>query len=83
MTGTPAVDTDEFTVRSPDGVELAVWVDGQGPPLVLVHGSIQDHTISAALVGELRDRLHDVRDGPRRVRGQRRPRRVLPGTGVR
>lgn len=55
MTGTPAVDTDEFTVRSPDGVDLAVWVDGQGPPLVLVHGSIQDHTISAALVGDLRD----------------------------
>lgn len=44
----------QFTVRSPDHVDLAVWVDGEGPPLVLVHGSIQDHSISAALVAELR-----------------------------
>jgi pimeloyl-ACP methyl ester carboxylesterase len=43
-----------FDVRSPDGTALAVWVDGEGPPLVMVHGSLQDHTISAALVGELR-----------------------------
>lgn len=42
------------TVRGADGVELAVWVEGKGPALVLVHGSIQDHTISAALLGELR-----------------------------
>ncbi len=45
---------ERFTVRLADGVEIAVWLDGQGPALVLVHGSIQDHTISAALVGELR-----------------------------
>lgn len=44
-------------VRSSDGVRLAVWIEGQGgqgPALVLVHGSIQDHTGSAALVQELR-----------------------------
>jgi pimeloyl-ACP methyl ester carboxylesterase len=41
-------------VPSRDGTRLAGWVDGEGPPLVLVHGSLQDHTVSAALVRELR-----------------------------
>lgn len=44
-----------FTVRSPDGFALAVWVEGAGQPMVLVHGSIQDHTVSAPFVAELRD----------------------------
>lgn len=43
----------KFDVRSADGTSLAVWVDGDGPPLVLVHGSIQGHSISSALAGEL------------------------------
>jgi pimeloyl-ACP methyl ester carboxylesterase len=34
---------------------LAVWVEGNGPPLVMVHGSLQDHTASGALVDELRN----------------------------
>lgn len=38
---------------SADGVRLAVWVDGTGPPLVLVHGSLQDHSASQALVSAL------------------------------
>lgn len=54
MTGGVRAIAEQFTVRSPDGVDLAVWVDGEGPPLVLVHGSLQDHTVSAALVAELR-----------------------------
>ena len=54
MTGATSANIERLTVRSPEGVELAVWVDGQGPPLVLVHGSIQDHTILTALVQELR-----------------------------
>lgn len=51
---TTSTEVERLTVRSPDGVDLAVWVEGDGPPLVLVHGSIQDHTISAALVAELK-----------------------------
>jgi hypothetical protein len=42
-------------VRSADGTALAVWVEGDGPPLVMVHGSLQDHSASGALVDELRD----------------------------
>jgi pimeloyl-ACP methyl ester carboxylesterase len=34
----------DFTVEAPDGVPIAVWVDGSGPPIVLVHGSFTDHT---------------------------------------
>lgn len=51
---TTSTEVERLTVRSPDGVDLSVWVEGHGPPLVLVHGSIQDHTISAALVAELK-----------------------------
>jgi pimeloyl-ACP methyl ester carboxylesterase len=42
-----------FDVQSPDGTALAVWVDGDGPPLVLVHGSVSDHTTLAPFVAEL------------------------------
>jgi pimeloyl-ACP methyl ester carboxylesterase len=45
--------TARFDVRSADGTTIAVWVGGDGPALVMVHGSLQDHTVSAALVGEL------------------------------
>ena len=43
-----------FDVRSVDGVSLAVWIEGSGPPLVLVHGSIADHTTFEPLVDVLR-----------------------------
>jgi pimeloyl-ACP methyl ester carboxylesterase len=44
-------------VRSVDGTPLAVWVDGQGPPIVLVHGALNDHRMLAPLVRELRGSL--------------------------
>jgi pimeloyl-ACP methyl ester carboxylesterase len=31
-------------VESRDGTEIAVWTSGHGPPLVLVHGALADHT---------------------------------------
>lgn len=51
------VRAGRFDVRSNDGTRVAVWVEGDGPPLVLVHGSIQDHSASGALVRELREDL--------------------------
>lgn len=41
-------------VRSPDGTPIAVWVQGDGPAIVMVHGSPTDHTTFDALVAELR-----------------------------
>jgi pimeloyl-ACP methyl ester carboxylesterase len=46
---------ERWDVTSGDGESIAVWVDGEGPPLVLVHGSVSDHNVFAPLVGELRD----------------------------
>ena len=43
-----------FNVRSPDGTALAVWVEGEGPALVLVHGSPSEHATFDPLVHELR-----------------------------
>jgi pimeloyl-ACP methyl ester carboxylesterase len=39
--------TEELTVTrvvSRDGTEIAYWTSGDGPPLVLVHGTTADHT---------------------------------------
>lgn len=48
-----ADDATHFDVRSADGTSIAVWVDGQGPPLLVVHGAMSDHTNDAAFVAEL------------------------------
>src|SRR5687768_11532650 len=39
--------TDQATVTrmlSRDGTAIAYWTSGEGPPLVLVHGTTADHT---------------------------------------
>jgi pimeloyl-ACP methyl ester carboxylesterase len=46
---------ERWNVKSGDGGSIALWVEGEGPPLVLVHGSVSDHNVFAPLVGELRD----------------------------
>ncbi len=50
---TTAEFADTFRVRSSDGTPLAVWVGGDGPPIVLVHGSFGDHSAWTIPVGEL------------------------------
>jgi pimeloyl-ACP methyl ester carboxylesterase len=44
-------------VRSRDDLTLAVWVGGDGPPIVLVHGSIADHTTLDPFVAVLAERM--------------------------
>ena len=46
---------DRFDVCSADGTSIAVWVEGEGPALVLVHGSIADHTTFEPFVAVLRE----------------------------
>jgi hypothetical protein len=40
-----------------DGTPIAVWVEGDGPALVMVRGSIADHTTFEPFVQVLRDDL--------------------------
>ena len=39
-----AAGAERLEVTSADGTPIAVWRTGEGPPLVLVHGSAADHT---------------------------------------
>ncbi|MGH9226485.1 MAG: alpha/beta fold hydrolase [Acidimicrobiales bacterium] len=52
-TSRTAGQASRFDVRSADGTPLAVWAEGSGPPLVMVHGSIADHTTLTPLVDAL------------------------------
>lgn len=49
----PVPPPPDVQVGSPDGIALGVYLRGTGAPLVLVHGSLQDHSVSVALVDEL------------------------------
>jgi pimeloyl-ACP methyl ester carboxylesterase len=51
------IDTGRFDVSSADGTSIAVWVEGAGPALVMVHGSIADHTTFEPFVAVLREGL--------------------------
>jgi pimeloyl-ACP methyl ester carboxylesterase len=44
-------------VTSRDGTEIAYWTSGQGPPLVLVHGGLGDHTRWGPLLPFLEPRV--------------------------
>jgi pimeloyl-ACP methyl ester carboxylesterase len=48
---------ESIRVQRPDGGHIAVWAAGQGPALVLVHGSMSDHTAFDPLVAALGDRV--------------------------
>lgn len=48
-------EASRFDVHGSDGTPLAVWVEGSGPALVMVHGSIADHTTFDAFVEVLRN----------------------------
>ena len=49
--------TERWHVKTSDGGTIAVWIEGDGPPLVLVHGSVSDQIAFAPLIGELRDEV--------------------------
>ena len=48
-----AMNTERFDVTAADGAPIAVWVKGRGPALVMVHGSIADHTTFDSFVAVL------------------------------
>ena len=56
------------TVTSRDGTPIAWWSAGEGPPLVLVHGTTADHTRWAPLLPHLEPH-HTVHALDRRGRG--------------
>lgn len=56
-TRTTEETTARLDVRSPDGTSLAVWVEGEGPALVLVHGCPSEHSTLDPLVHQLRPRV--------------------------
>jgi pimeloyl-ACP methyl ester carboxylesterase len=76
--GTAAkVRADRFDVQSADGTPITVWSAGAGPPLVLVHGSLSDHTTFDTLVDQLRDSItcFSIDRGNRPDRQRRHPQR--------
>jgi pimeloyl-ACP methyl ester carboxylesterase len=45
------------TVASADGTPIAYWRSGDGPPLVLVHGSFDDHNVWAPVLPAFEERF--------------------------
>lgn len=65
---TAATDETVSRVQSRDGTEIGYWTTGAGPPLVLVHGTLGDHTRWAVLLPHLESRF-TVHAMDRRGRG--------------
>jgi pimeloyl-ACP methyl ester carboxylesterase len=63
-----AAPAEPRLVATPDGTPIAVFSAGDGPPLILVHGTTADHTTWRA-VGPLLERAHRVHAIDRRGRG--------------
>ncbi len=61
-------NAERLDVRSSDGTSIAVFVEGNGPPLVMVHGGISDHRRLEPLMEELRSEF-TVYSMDRRGRG--------------
>jgi pimeloyl-ACP methyl ester carboxylesterase len=57
------------TVASADGTPLAVWKNGEGPPLVLIHGATADHSRWAPALPALEEHF-TVYNFDRRGRGE-------------
>jgi pimeloyl-ACP methyl ester carboxylesterase len=56
MTGT--AEATLTRARPRDGTEIGYWSSGQGPPLVLVHGAVADHTRWRPLLPYLEPHAH-------------------------
>lgn len=67
-TRTGAPESERRAIRV-NGVELAVWITGSGPPVVLVHGSLDDHRVWDRLVPHLTG-AHQVVTYDRRGHGE-------------
>jgi pimeloyl-ACP methyl ester carboxylesterase len=46
-----------FDVVSTDGTAIKVWFGGEGPSIVLVHGSLRDHKIFEPLIAQLQSEM--------------------------
>jgi pimeloyl-ACP methyl ester carboxylesterase len=57
------------TVTSRDGTRIAFWSSGEGPPLLLVHGTTADHTTTWRYVGPALERRFTTHAMDRRGRG--------------
>ena len=55
-------------VTSADGTRIRFWTSGDGPPMVMVHGAMADHT-TLALVAPLLEPRFTVHALDRRGRG--------------
>jgi pimeloyl-ACP methyl ester carboxylesterase len=51
------MNAERFDIHSLDGTPIAVWVHGTGPAIVMVHGSIADHTTFDPLVAVLGEQM--------------------------